>query len=187
MMFHILFLISLGFTLQVQAAPLHEDLIRYKEDTEKMMKLVEAIGTRAFEAIPYKFVNLTDSRALVKYDRDTPFLQKGYEVRPGACLYIHQDDFNHLSIFLFIEGSTQTLCNYKGTTICHPADYTLIYPPDVIETDATPDPPVVKELSYTETGRTSENENTPAIEWEKIHRFVLMKKRTNTTEECGVF
>lgn len=178
----ILFLITVGFTFQAQAVT--PETPSPEEMREEMQILLKNI---IYQDSDYKFVNLTDHRALVTYESIQPFLQKGHEVKPGECLYIHKDYFNYLSIFLHIKGATQTLCHYKGTTICEPTDYTLTHPPDVTEADAAPDPSIVKELSYSETWQTPETEDTPAIQWSKIHRFIFMKKRTDTTEECGVF
>ena len=136
----------------------------------------------------YTFVNRTDNRALVQYDRDTPPLQKGYEVRPGACLYIHHNDFNHLSILLHIGSSTPNIessslmfCDSNEGIICPPANYTLA-DPRVIESNTHPDPSIIKEFSRIQTRRTPTAQHP-----EVIYRFALMKKRPAKSEECDVF
>lgn len=128
----------------------------------------------------YQFTNLTQNRALVKYESHWPVLKKGHEVKPGECLYIHHNDFNHLSISLFIESSTLMFCDSNETPICKPEHYTLTYSKGVIHKDAPPDPSII-ELSYIRSTDLSD------FSLAEIHRLMFMKKRPVHTEECDVF
>ena len=153
--FQILFLIIVFFTIQAQAD---------------------------FMTDVYQFTNLTQNRALVKYDSHSPFLKKGHEVKPGECLYIHPNDFNHLSISLFIESSTLMFCDSNDIQPCRPYDYTLVSTNDLKQDIDNPTQLSTIEKNY------RYRQSTPVTPYSEAQEFALVGTlQFIDTEECDYF
>lgn len=166
-------------------------LITTAENKPEIIKQLPILYTQNLKEI-YKFTNLTPHRALVKYKNDRPFQHKGYELKSGKCLYIHKNDFDHLSII----WNSEIICssNENKTLPCQPMDYTLnlISQQQTFIYKDTPSLPVFKligyyEFSYMKNLAELPNIYIPSISLKKPPYLILLQKDSNTEEECETF
>lgn len=127
----------------------------------------------------YKLTNLTPHRAFVRYSNKDPFLQKGYELKSGKCLYIHSSYFDHLSIL----WRSQLLCGSEEghyNPPCQPMDYALVLlPQQRVTMNLLLESTLLKgyhEFSYINT-----------VYDERLTDLILLHKDIYSTKQCELF